>query len=370
MRDSLNSRLKFIFSLFVILACVVAMFWFGAQWKGQNTDMKTDTFMNTMPSGLLVMSYAGLVYNGQAVRMLPAVYDFAASGLFYVPVDQLQGTTDDTNIAYQHSFSPSGNYVAFVASTRLKDFTAANIADLGQLPLNLYRAQVSDVANKEMLIRDMQAADMIEGITDATVQLPSVSDDGNIVVMAHAHGPAQDVFVNTDADEWDIYLVRNGGAVSRVASGVHPTWIDANRFVYIKNDGIYLYDVVESTDQILIRSDNDLNIQNHLDISHASQQLVWTDPVSGRVRLFDLVSIDREARLDLKHEFVEVAASAVFSPDGRWLAVRTLGVNADNQTEALNVIKIFDTATSAGVGSPIVFSGANVNLTYLTDWIQ
>ena len=106
-----------------------------------------------------------------------------------------------------------------------------------------------------------------------------------------------------------------------------------------------------------------------LDVSDDYQHIAWATPSLGTVQVFQVLNWGTDT-LVLKGALLVPGVQAVFSPDGRFLAVQTTSpLISENGLEELGVsIHYFDVETLRAVSMPLALTGVDPNQTYLTDW--
>jgi hypothetical protein len=367
--NGLDGRIKFTLGTVLVLVFAAIACWFWFQWLESNGmragDSIEDVGLAAVPSGTLIISY-GAEYE-EGVRLLPAILDFSSPELVYVPLDQSTvGVVD--RIVYHHSFSNNEQWATFTAVDDV-DSEATSALTLGEQPHRVYLADLNGaVDTSEVLTRLQEATNIAD---DPSVKLfPSVSDDGDILYMSHPYGTSDAVYLESTADDWEIHLVTRSGESRAITAGTQPKWLDDNNFIYLKNDGVYLYNLSDSSETPLATTDVSVDVQSRLDITADNKLVAWTEPQIPTVHIFDVEQNEEEVILSHKGALAELAGSSVFSPDGRWLALQTPGYTDEDPTAFLNVVTVYNLETMAKWPSPPIFSDADPETTYITDWVQ
>ena len=313
------------------------------------------------PMGLLVMAAAPEESSGLADWIFPTTYDFTRGQFAYVPVDKLALSPDGINLAYQHVFSHNGDFVTFIGATDIK-----SASSLSEIPMQVYLTDVSGAVSYDDFVGDLQQAELITDSTGVVRQFPSVSNVGDVLYMAHSPTKNNQELLSSEADTWDIYVISRGGEEQMLVKGMHPKWIDDGHFVFLKNDGLYLYDLASGSEKKVWDSRGTATMRMSLDVSDDAQYIAWAAQESGSVFILRALNWDT-GTLTLKGIISAPGAYAVFSPDSRYVAVQWSSPNETFDTWAV-AIDTFDLKTLAKIPSPISLIGSEPNVTYLTDW--
>ena len=369
MENSLNNRLKFIFLATLVLIFGVSFLWLWYDWVVQkDVDVSIEQTSEFNLTGTLLISYAAKsdAYNG--TRIVPAVYSSVSPQIMYVPVDQLVGEAFNTVMAYHHTHSNGGQFVAFTVAQGLP--TDSTPASLGMVAHQIYRADLSDVFSEEEVVSKLQNSSAITS-GDSVKLFPSISDSGEVLFMSHKPGDTNEVFTESEAEDWEVQSVATDGSVTTLAIGVQPKWLDQDSFVYLKNDGIYLHSISEGDDRPLFTTNVLVNVHNRLDVSADGKRLVWSSPSIGAVRVFEII-IGQEGETSLQEidAIDSTAGSVVFSPDGLLLALQTAYLNTDKPDEPLNALVFYDLVNKEWRGSPVLSPNVDLNFTDITDWVN
>ena len=290
-------------------------------------------------------------------------YDFTRSAVEYVPADKLAASPDGFNLAYQHVFSGDGRYVTFVGAVDIE-----KVSSISTTPMQIYRADVSQAVTYDDFVRKVQEAEAATHAKGVVKQAPSVSNTGNVLYIAHKPEDPQALF-SSDAEEWTIHLVSESGQDTVVTQGIYPKWVGEDAFVFLKNDGLYVYAIPEQSENKIWEAQGVATMDMTLDVSDDYQHIAWATPSLGTVQVFQVLNWGTDT-LVLKGALLVPGVQAVFSPDGRFLAVQTTSpLISENGLEELGVsIHYFDVETLRAVSMPLALTGVDPNQTYLTDW--
>jgi hypothetical protein len=342
------------FIVLLVVAAVVAVL--PTHYRGGSNHYKIGQSITygPAPKGLLIMTVARNSTNGEQV--LPAIYDLSAKKLSYPPVAIVPGSTD---LAMQHSFSSNGEYATFVGADN-----GGNTAST-YVPTQVYRADLSASGSKIDFIGELQKAKSVTSGSGVVRLGPSISDNNEVVYFAHLDADTS-ALAAAPANEWNIHLVSSSGSDRVVASGVYPRWVGNNQFVYIKNDGLYLYSIVAGSEKKIWGSKGIATMTMHLDVSKNYQYLAWTAPKAKEVFVYE-ASNWAAGEIQLKGIVNLIATGVAFSPDNNRLVVQS-PFSTGSPTGGV-VESFFDLDTMKLAAPPYAIRNVNQDLTFLTDWI-
>ena len=344
----------------VVLALLLAGGYFYAPTPS-STD--SDAQFIEAPTGLLVMAIAPLRDDGSTDWIFPTIYNLMLQELAYVPVDKLAASRDGVNLAYQHVFSHNGNFVVFTGAVNVDGATS-----LSSIPTQVYRADVSDALTYDDFVRKVQDAERITESSGIVQQFPSVSNVGDVLYITHVTEAENQALFTSKAESWDIRLVSHRGEERFLTKGIHPKWVDDSRFVFLKNDGLYLYDLAGGSGQKIWDMRGTATMRMSLDVSDDGQYVAWASPESGRVLILRALNWGTNS-LTLKGALTTTLGMyAVFSPDSRFVAVQRPEPTDETLKNWMSVINIFDIETLTEASPPLPFVGSDPNVIYLTDW--
>lgn len=173
-----------------------------------------------------------------------------------------------------------------------------------------------------------EAAGKPKQITDDEIQfkqMPVLSKDAQKILYMAKSGLGDNV---VNAGEWGIYIVDATSTPKKVTSGTYPRWIDNNKFIYIADEGLFLYDIVSGTKKELWGMNESGALSNmRLDLSADSKYIAWSFPDIGKLWVLDVKEWGNESRLPELSLFDEVDVHGfwpVFSPDSRYIAIQAV----------------------------------------------
>ena len=129
----------------------------------------------------------------------------------------------------------------------------------------------------------------------------------------------------------DIAIVEGAG---------NSKWLDDTRLVYLKYDGVYLYNIETNQEYKITTEYTGLDLKNGLAISPSSYSLILTLPQLNQVAVYSLSETKQERIIstNLKNT-IEIEANTYFdpefSPDGIFYAL--LKKDSDSESQSLNI---------------------------------
>lgn len=332
----------------------------------QSEETETLSLRN-LPGTLVFAGAVPATPNSEERYVVPFTYTFRGEWFEYPPVDQLAGATTGNTIAYQHSYSPNGNYITF---SGIVDFdTATTTPAITSLPYEIYQTEVPQTDDIDAVVRVLQEAEPITSDAETTKQYPRVSDAGGVVYMAREPGTPEELYVESPAETWAIYYAQSGTSSEMLTNGAYPVWVDESRFIFLKNDGIYLYDLSDGVEKNVWSSGGSMvTALGFLDVSPDGTHVAWADASGATLHMFDVVEANDNIFLEEQVAIVDLVRTAVFSHDGKYLAVQATGINSESGEPELTTVQFYDATTLTQVTDPLVFDTLDPGLTFLTDW--
>ena len=348
--------------LWLLVILVVGSAGVGGYFFSGGFSAMSDNGEKKQMSGLLIMATTPFTDQQVPSWIFPTLFDFGRNEFSYVPADKLAGSPDGLDLAYQHVFSMNGAFIAFVGAENV-----GNVSTLSDIPMQIYRADVSDAVTFNDFLQRVQNAERVTNSAGVVRQFPSVSNRGDVVYSSHALADNK-TLLSAEANSWDIYLVSQGGEEQAVTKGVHPVWVDDTHFIFLKNDGLYLYDVAQAIEQKEWGSLEKASMRMSLDVSDDGQYIAWAAREAGSVFVLRALGWNGVQPLTLKGTIPDAGTYAVFSPDSRYLAVLAPALSSKTLGKWESSIDIFDIETLSRAGSELLLVGSEPNFTYLTDW--
>lgn len=323
------------------------------------------TVAETALDGSIFATFVG--QNAANTIFAPVEIEAATSTVTEIPVTELNGNPAET---FGYHLSENLEYITFLGAIQ-----AATSSDATSSEFAVYRANTQNRIGEQRMIDILQAAEKItqNDNTDAVKRSLSIANNGNVIYSALSKTQAEsadDAVHELPAEDWTIYTVNNYGIKTEVTNGLNPTWITENRFAFMKNDGVYLYNLNSNTEELLWPTgDQTMNLSNDFDVSPNGDRLVVTNPRNAEVAIVELP--DNGTRQFSPATVISVTASnPVFSPDGTRIAmVVTRPVNGSGaNTETETRVEYFSLATEMFEDASVLLDMSNLSGVHLTDW--
>ena len=314
--------------------------------------------------GQFLMAIVPIFKDGSTGWVKPYMYDFGVSAFYTVDADKLAGFANQTNLAYQHVFSSDSRYITFIGATDVPK----GLHPIASISAQVYVADVSNAKSFSDFLQDVQNAPAITSSTGLDRQFPSVSNQGDTVYQAIQTTTDSSVVLSSAADSWSIHLIQHGGTDQTIATGVHPVWVSNTQFIFLKDDGLYLYDTKTAAGQRLWGSISKSSSRDSLAISGNGQSLAWSVPEAGSISVFHVSSWSLSGGLSLTGAISEKATGIVFSPDSSMIAALAPDATSTSPETWKTQIDLFDTATLIRDSRHVDLTGAAPDFTYLTGW--
>lgn len=263
-----------------------------------------------------------------------------------------QGRLYDDKLALHHVFTSDARQSAFLGMTAImleeKDGEFARA-------LQVYTTPIRDGVIPEITLAAQKRTDA----DTVGKRMLSISNKGDVLYVALLPGTQKSV-LTAGVEEWGIFL--NEGTEPLVR-GISPHWLDTDTFVYMANDGVYLYSSSTAQKKLLWASTGIMPANSRLAVSRAGDRLAWAVPDQGKIYLYRVAN---NAITDM----VSLEAHAfwvVFSPTGDTLAAQVVDWNTYPRSPRSR-IEFFDvdTLTKYPVAAPL--EAYNQEMTFLTEW--
>lgn len=359
-------KIGLVIVVFLVITAVLFGVWYSiGREDGDVTETDTED-VRSQPEGVLVMATAAWSPDKKGVNITPTIYEFAQQRLSYMTVDPFPDTPGTDDLSYQHIFSGNGEYVTFAGAKETGKSLSGDVESFGLIPTQIYLARVSPTMNPDEVVSRLQQARPVADNPELFRQFPSVSDRGHVLYMAHSPGELE-ILLNSNASEWDIYLVQNGQD-RFVTAGTRPRWVDDERFVFLKDDGLYIYSLSDESERIVLSlTDIKAKASMALDISDDGQLLAWSIPEWSTVTVFGVHDWSGE-NVEIIRVFNDIIAiSNVFSPDSHFLALESWFREGDVDVLQVEFFDLKDSDMSLHTET-LFIENANPDLTQLTDW--
>jgi len=309
-------------------------------------DMKGAIFMTLAPKNKIEI-------------IEPYIFSFANNALIRLD-SETQSSTWRAR-AIHHSFSKNGAWGAFIGVDREVLESSGNNFAVAQV----YRAQMSSDRN---ISQSLAAATAATDVISAMKRVPSVSNAGEIVYVSRGAGIAdEDLEALTDAESWLIYHVRRDGSEEFIDNGIFPRWVNEDEFIYLKNDGLYVYATDTKTSDKIWGSYGTVYSNMMMDVSSDGRFIAWTAPDSGRVFVLEVKDwVTRD--MELKGMVNIHGFWPTLSPDGKYLAIQRVNWEAI-QTDPMPRLVFYNLESLERVPFEINLDSYWQNAMFVTDWV-
>lgn len=262
--------------------------------------------------------------------------------------------------ALQYSVSSDHAYGVFLAAP------SGNDVDTN---LSVYRADLKAAPGNPVSAFARATLVATTSSADAHREFPAISSDGVILYSSLSKKTFE---ATTDigalpADAWNIMKVSTDGTVISVTTGLRPKWIDATHFAYLKNDGIYLYDLSAKSEQQVWTSANMISLVNGFDVSDNGGLVAFSDPAEGVLTVLKALNWTGNI-ISVVNTVSVVATNLTLSPDNTYLAALVLRPGLQGDERPITEIEYLATATSEFIPQVVPFDTDEITGIYITDW--
>lgn len=267
------------------------------------------------------------------------------SGYTYdLKTSQMQDQTAGREIF--HSFDPAGKVMSYMGTAK-------------DSPYAIYFRQVD---NQEQIVT----------LADIPMGAPTISPNTNQILYTER---AKEVIDNQVplTNKLTIHRVKREAdgtwSSEELRQGNSPRWVTDQLFYYLKDDGIYLGDVLSSIEHRAWDTSNNMGSNSRLNISKDKRYLAWTLPDNGEVILFENRYDENSKTFSLKM-LTTINTSAfwsAFSPDGSKLAVQAVDW-ATLHTDPKPRIEIYSVQTGQKLLQEVDLNKFIQTSMFLTDW--
>ncbi len=166
-------------------------------------------------------------------------------------------------------------------------------------------------------------------------------------------------------DATTIVYVPKEGSPHVLTHGMYPQWVDANRFIYLKKDGLYMYALDTSASQKIWGTKGSTSINSMIDLSDDKTIIAWSSFEGATLSLFRVFDWGKPTITKLGS--IEVQGTwPVISPDSSAVGILT----EDSTPGAPNGIHvaIYDIRSLLPVSASIGLFDSDPLATTFTDW--
>lgn len=235
----------------------------------------------------------------------------------YIPIEQ----SDTPIFSLQLALSADAQKMTFLGWPLVESLSHQTPAiyrtDIGGTEGNydVFIQKIRDTAN---LVSEPDTEDYFR-------QGPAISDSGNILYASLGEAefdPEPAMYGSVLADEWTIYMLDSTNEPRTLTSGLAPKWIAEDRFVFLKNDGIYVYDLGANNESLIWRLDFMPKLVNAFDVSDDGSLIAIANHETETITILDW---DKSGSATISSEIPAITVSGLtFSPNNSYLAMLQL----------------------------------------------
>ncbi|MBI4087838.1 hypothetical protein HY418_00435 [Candidatus Kaiserbacteria bacterium] len=346
-----NIPTKALFAALVLLGVVAGVAYYSnylgfRQLLGMQPADSTG--LSSVPAqGLLILSLVSVADSAEDFfGVYPYVYDTSRKVLGYVHADRLTG--EQKAFTQQYRFSTNGNWAVFIGQGVEPDATTTLRAP------EIYRADIAGAADFDMLVTKLQAGEVISSDADVK-RAPAISDTGDVLYMT----VSPDAPYSPLPEAWSIRHISSSGNSEVLVEGTYPQWVDAQRFIFLKSDGLYLYDIDDRLSSRLWGRSDLITSDSMMDLSEDKTTIVLSTPEYNTVTVLRVSDWDNP-NITSDGTIPVAGGWPVVAPDSSAFAILT--------SDGGFHIAMYDMDSLKPISSSVNLSDADPMLTSLTDW--
>lgn len=358
----------------VLLACtLVAAIFLGAYFFLSSSKLAFNV-AQPQPTGRITFSVANLPIDTASKGGIMTLTANLDKGKYSVPTPDNAGTLE---YQYRMIATTSRPWIVFVRATDL----SGSVKDVTTVPFEVYRANLYKVPWSQLDAK-INAAEKITNDPTKVKLSPEISSRGDVVYMARSVAAT----ALKNVEDWSIYEVPNNGKAKLLTHGMYPKWVDEDQFVYLKNDGLYLYTLSKAISVRILGAEGKITNSDTLYVSDDGEYIAWSVPEKKSLHIIQAQNW-KEGRFLYKGAVPIVGWYPVISPDDTFVAILTevkLGANnwfpiisfVNLQTlklvksAAFSLNKVYDNTQATTDPAKPLSQGSNFNYITLGSWLQ
>ncbi len=295
-------------------------------YTSQNIEIKnltaeeTSNFdENEKPLGNIFMTLAPKTEDGK-IANYPVVYDLEKQKVIYTFAEKLKNSKYPA--ALLHSFSSTGNFATFLG-----------LSDNGKIK-QVYRSDMLDINDPAQIVADLQSGISVNKFMPEDAREPNVNNVGEILFYA-LETKANESEANL-VEDYGIYITyldieSNNFNTVRIATGAKPKWVADNKYIYLKNNGIFVNGSGFKEDEAkqISKAFNgqseraDIKISAGLTVSRDATLVAMSDIDSSDLTLFRVNNWE-EPILETVASILVNGFWPLISPDNNFIALQTI----------------------------------------------
>jgi hypothetical protein len=322
--------------------------------------------------GMLLLSVGRLsTTTGKTIGIVPLEVTVRNGSVSYTKADQLK---DGPAIALQYSMSSDSGSAVFLATPIASTSNGTSTAAV--LTPSIYRADTNGTKDPSLysnFIAALQGATPVSKPSDADYfpDFPVIFTNQAVLYSSLSKAlftKSGSAIQNIPADSWSIYEIAPDGTKTALTTGLRPKWIDATHFAFLKNDGVYLYDLTNASEKKVWEISHMATAVMGFDVSDDSQFAILTDPSDGSAEIIRVLNWTGGVMSSLV-KIPVTASNPAFAPDDTYVAMVVLRQNpADPAAKLIPAIQYYSLASQQFLSYFLPFDPATTGAIYLTDW--
>ncbi len=312
------------------------------------------SYSDSLPEGKILVSVISA--SGTPV---PALLNTLSGEIVSLPVNKINGSDA---VSLQYNVSGNEAYIAYLATTK-DTVEDANTYDI-------YLASVETAKDANGLIKLLKTAKLVSVHSDEDYMrsAPVVSNSGAILYASLSKenlAKASNEPNNVPAESWNIYLV-NDTDKTLITNGLYPKWISQSSFAFLRNDGVYVYDLLTKREQLVWKSLSPISIVNGFDVADDGSYFALSSP---KERLVTIIRVQdwKKGIFTALPTLPIVATNPVFDKNNNTLAFVTSWLNSDIG-DVQSGIRYYSLKEQKYLSSVMKIDKTNIKGIYLTDW--
>ena len=323
-------------------------------FTAQNSEKRTaETIKGTAMPGLLMLTAT----NSSKEQETRSIYahsfpDKKTSSLGW----DLHAYTG-AELTRDYSESPNGEWVIFAA---LRDRIEGEPLSEVESSWQLYRATYASLEEDNFT----EALSNAERVTTATGLLydPSISNRGEVLYTALPEN--EDVGAPIAASLGTIHYVDVKGDDQSLGEGISARWVDDYHFVYLKEDGLYIFNLLEEEEKKMLSLLSPVTTATTVGVSDDGTRVAIATVDKASLLL---------ARISTSMDMAEgvmtipvAGKSPVFLPNGEMVAIVTLA--QEKETKQFTPILMMYNASTLKERALVPLSDFEPSSVTITDW--
>jgi hypothetical protein len=351
-----------VFVASVIFISIIAVYFYTHTMRSEILD-SAPPVEDVSFGGTLFLTLSALDSNG-IEHIVPTLIGVEESVLVTQPLAYIRGEKIATA---QFAFSEDLSYATFLGFPLKIDSDVLSMSE----GWNVYRAPIFGEKTHEAVSSAIMntSVGFASDAEDFYREAPSISTRGDMLFYSLSQQKFQEASSSpamTSPADWNIYLITGNNQKIRLIEGVRPKWVDANRFAFLKSDGVYLYNVLNNTVNQVYKSPVPVSSIAGFDVSETSNHFALSIPEKNQLLIVPVVNWESGVFKPVR-VLNTVATYPTFSSDGN--SVAFLAAKVDEQTKERGAEIRFYSITGKDYFNTIVpINSQEIIGVYLTDW--